>query len=702
MVTVFGRVRLSMPMLEASLIMQAGGTERQQGAPPNTTARSAVVLPVSRYPSRRPSPFSRGPAIGRFANSQDRAGTLPRLVPPSLGDDSLYPRPYDHGHQHLGSLHSNDGRRHRLTFQTPITIVEALRRIQRQDLVLPAIQRSFVWGEDQIVKLFDSILRGYPIGSFLSWQVEPDTAAQFRFYGFMREYHQKDNPHCPKLDLPRQRTVAVLDGQQRLTALNIGLRGSYASRLKYGRRNRAQSYPVRRLYLNVLRDAGENDQGMKYDFRMLAEPVTQPDDGSAYWFPVSRLFEIEKLGALMAEVAKHSIGNNDHASGLLGDLFDQIHNQPSLYFYEETDQEIDKVLDIFIRVNSGGTKLSHSDLLLSIATAQWDDRDARQDIQSLVDNLNGTGQGFAFSKDVVLKSGLVLTGHSDVGFKVRNFTRDTMVILQKEWDSIGRSLQTAAGLLADFGLSEATLTADSVLIPIAYYIHRRELNDSYRTLPSAKDDRAKVRSWVIRSLLKTGVWGSGLDTLLSALREVIDKHGAEGFPLNELESRMAARGKGLTFTQEEIEELLGCSYGWADTFVVLALLFPHINTRNLHHVDHVFPRAQLTPSKIKKGLPDEDDRALAEWYRDRLPNLQLLEGPENVAKKDQNPLAWAQTAFTGSAYDSYLQLNALPDLPSSILDFPQWCEKRYKLLEKLLAHLLGVDLTPAAEDDGEG
>jgi len=564
---------------------------------------------------------------------------------------------------------------------------------------LPAIQRSFVWGEEQIVKLFDSILRGYPIGSFLSWQVEPQTASQFRFYGFMRDYHQKESPHCPKLDLPKQKTVAVLDGQQRLTALNIGLRGSYASRLKYGRKNKAQSYPARRLYLNVLRDAPENDQGMRYDFRMLSEPVTQPDDGLAYWFPVYRLFDIEKVGALMAELARHHVGNNDHASGLLGDLFDHIHNQPSLYFFEETDQEIDKVLDIFIRVNSGGTKLSHSDLLLSIATAQWDDRDARHEIQSLVDNLNGTGQGFTFSKDVVLKSGLVLTGHSDVGFKVRNFKRDTMAMLQKEWDAVGRSLQVAASLLADFGLSEATLTADSVLIPVAHYIHRRGLDDGYRTLPSAKDDRAKVRSWVIRSLLKSGVWGSGLDTLLSALREVLDKHGASGFPLTELESRMAGRGKGLTFTREEIEELLDCSYGWADTFVVLALLFPHVNTRNLHHVDHVFPRSQLTPAKIKKGWSDQDERDLAEWYRDRLPNLQLLEGPENVAKKDQNPLAWAQVAYKGPAYESYLQLNALPGLPASIADFPNWCERRYRILEQRLADLLGVDLSQPSEDD---
>lgn len=595
-----------------------------------------------------------------------------------------------------------------MSFQPPITIVEAVKRIQRNDLVLPAIQREFVWEEDQITRLFDSILRGYPIGSFLSWQVSPGTASQFKFYGFMREYHQKENRYCSVLDLPTERTtVAVLDGQQRLTALNIGLRGSFASRVRYGHWNKAKAFPKRRLYVNVLADAAENDLGMKYDFRMLIEPVTQPADGAAYWFPVYRLFGIEDVGGLIAELAARNLGNNPHASSLIGKLFGAIHSNPALYFYQETDQEIDKVLDIFIRVNSGGTKLSHSDLLLSIATAQWDQRDARDEIQSLVDNLNATGQGFNFSKDVVLKSGLMLTGVSDVGFKVRNFNRNNMAKLQDQWDVISEALQVAAGLLSDFGLSEATLTADSVLIPIAYYIRRRGLDDKYRTLPSAREDRDKIRYWVIRSLLKSGVWGSGLDSLLAALRDGIDKGGADSFPTAELESRMASRGKGLSFTPEEIDDLLATPYGRPNTFVVLALLFPHVNTRNLHHVDHVYPRSLITTAKLKKAdsLSDED-REWASWYRDRLPNLQLLEGPENIAKKDRNPLDWAKATFDQHQSVNYLDLNALPELPGSVSEFPGWCEQRYKLLERRLAALLSVDLSPApraeaANDQGK-
>ena len=98
-------------------------------------------------------------------------------------------------------------------------------------------------------------------------------------------------------------------------------------------------------------------------------------------------------------------------------------------------------------MNSGGEPLSYSDLLLSIATAQWDHRDARAEIHGIVDALNGTGAGFNFSKDAVLKAGLVLAGVSDIGFKVKNFNAANMASLQKQWDDITAALRTAANLL---------------------------------------------------------------------------------------------------------------------------------------------------------------------------------------------------------------------------------------------------------------
>lgn len=96
----------------------------------------------------------------------------------------------------------------------PTTIAKTLERIQRKELILPAIQREYVWEPKQVLSLFDSLMRGYPIGAFLSWKVEPKTIEQFRFYGFLKDYSEFDNRHCPNLDVPTSQPVtAMLDGQ---------------------------------------------------------------------------------------------------------------------------------------------------------------------------------------------------------------------------------------------------------------------------------------------------------------------------------------------------------------------------------------------------------------------------------------------------------------------------------------------------------
>lgn len=239
---------------------------------------------------------------------------------------------------------------------------------------------------------------------------------------------------------------------------------------------------------------------------------------------------LTNMAGLLAELQRRGLGNDPTAGAVLARLSEVVHVQPSISFFLEQAQELDKVLNIFIRVNSGGMVLSYSDLLLSVATAQWTDRDARDTIHGLVDDLNAIGNGFAFSKDLVLKTGLVLLEKGDIRFHVDNFDRTTMAELDKRWDEIDRVLRSAAKLLADFGFSTPTLTANSVLIPIAYYLHRRGVPDNYLTAPAYAADREAIKRWVQRALIKAGVWGSGLDRLLTGLRGVIDKDGTAGWP----------------------------------------------------------------------------------------------------------------------------------------------------------------------------
>ena len=131
-----------------------------------------------------------------------------------------------------------------MTFQTPVTIAQILEGIHRKEYLLPAIQREFVWDPNQIRRLLDSLLRGYPIGSLLLWKVDPATAGAYTFYDFVTHYHERDHPYAAKATVTgNQNVTAILDGQQRLTALNVAIHGSHAEKKKYAWWNSTDAFP---------------------------------------------------------------------------------------------------------------------------------------------------------------------------------------------------------------------------------------------------------------------------------------------------------------------------------------------------------------------------------------------------------------------------------------------------------------------------
>lgn len=160
------------------------------------------------------------------------------------------------------------------------TIKETLQSIQQSRYVLPAIQREFVWKPEQIARLFDSLMQGYPFGTFLFWKVDSANSNKYKFYAFVRDYHERDMPHCPQLPVFNQTELtAVLDGQQRLTALNIGLCGSMAWRLPYKWKNNPNAYPERRLYLDLLATQVGDEGGERYRFRTSASRTRSSTGG---------------------------------------------------------------------------------------------------------------------------------------------------------------------------------------------------------------------------------------------------------------------------------------------------------------------------------------------------------------------------------------------------------------------------------------
>ncbi len=263
-------------------------------------------------------------------------------------------------------------------YQTGSTIEKTLDAIQQNELVLPAIQREFVWKPEQICRLFDSLMQGYPFGTFLYWKVASENSGKFKFFDFVRDYHQRDNPHCPPLpEMHGKALTAVLDGQQRLTALNIGLRGSMARKLSHKWWNNPDAFPKRCLHLNLLHEPdAEDEEGTKYEFRFLdATQIAQASDNEC-WFPVRDVLALDNAGPATSKWLNQNLPSgfssdaHEHAHEALYRLYEVIRSKHLIAYYAEEDQELDKALQIFIRMNDGGTPLSHSDLLLSIAVSQ--------------------------------------------------------------------------------------------------------------------------------------------------------------------------------------------------------------------------------------------------------------------------------------------------------------------------------------------
>lgn len=588
-----------------------------------------------------------------------------------------------------------------MSFQTPRSIEEMLTAIHKREYLMPAIQREFVWGADQITKLVDSLMRGYPVGSFLLWDVKPETAQSYTFYEFLTNYHERDNPYADKATVPSGNgTTAVLDGQQRLTSLNIALYGSYAEKKKYAWWNSADAFPVKRLYLNLIDEPDDEELGTKYDLRFLTDREAAPADGEAdKWFRVGAVLELANAGpAIMRELEQRGIAGSADAFQRLYDLYEAVRVLKPMNYFLVTDQDADKVLEIFVRVNSGGTTLSYSDLLLSMATNQWQELDAREEVRSLVSEINSNaGRQFSFSKDVVLKTALTIAD-VDVRFKVTNFTQGNMAKVEAAWPQIKGALLRAATLLQQFGYNERNLTANSVIVPVAHYLHLRGAGDSYLDSTADAADRLALQRWVTRSLVKRGIWGSGLDTLLTRIRDVLRTDSEDGFPVVAVEEAMAAVGKSLAFDNAEIDELLNLKYAGQRTFSVLSVLYPGLDLSKKFHEDHIFPKSRFTRKKLHvAGVPlDKIDDYLAAV--NLLPNLQLLAGTVNIEKQDSLPAEWIEVAFpSDEKRATYMAENDLDGLQLDLDNFTAFFEQRK---QRIRARLLAALETPlgASED----
>lgn len=509
-----------------------------------------------------------------------------------------------------------------------------------RDIFLPAIQREYVWDTSMIEKLFDSIMGDYPISSFLFWKIKEENKKDWAAYELINNY-DTENPHNKEANLSgiNKDIYLVLDGQQRLTSLYIGLKGSFS--LIKGKKK--QMF----LYLNLLKAPTKDDENpddLIYQFLFRENNISKNDN--ELWYPVGRILDF-----LDAEDAKSDIEDiikdyredqKSEAKRLVGRLHNRIHTHKLINYYEEQTQDYDKVVEVFVRANTGGKKLDYSDILLSTATAKWKNLNAREEINNFVDELNNIGNGYNFDKDFVLKSSLFLTEDLSIQYKVKNFNQKNLEKIEDNWDYIKDVLLQTVQLIAKFGFMHNNITSNYALLPISLYIGKTKKKNFYLSTKLEDVEMQNIiKKWLSICLIK-GSFGSSSDTILNKVRDaMLNIKNLNKFPAEELNLSLIQESN---FSDLEIENILKIKYKTKYAFLVLSLLYPDRDWKDKsYHEDHIYPKTEFAKAKLsKRGYTYDQINEYTDWCNTIL-NLELLTDSENLEKNSTPFDKWIES-----------------------------------------------------------
>lgn len=615
------------------------------------------------------------------------------------------------------------------------TIKKMIGDIDHKKVYLPALQRKFVWGKHQIELLFDSLMRNYPFGTFLFWHLHRQKAEQYVFYEFLTEYDERNPFNRRKTGaFTHEEIIGVLDGQQRLSSMYIGLMGTHTGKTPYKRASSADAYPKMCLHLNLLslpylidtEDKIQTLEDQNFDFRFFVEGnaakiadrrVTEGDDDQpinepVFWMKVGKVLswetepEFDRLidgfieSCSSDKQRKAFVEKRRLIRRALETLHKRIHQDELINYFEVAKDDLEDILKIFVRVNSGGTILSKTDLLFSTIVATWDD--GREQIEELLKTINQKGDGFKFGNEFLMRCCLVLSD-SPVVFKVNSFKSENVQRIQDGWSRIAKAVEGMVDLLVEFGFNGELLTSQNATIIIAYYLHKG----------GTKDEASKgaLKHYLIHALLN-GVYNSSQDQLINNLRNAFRKEAVTesgqmvyqgnyaklSFP-DILKIRLPQQ-KSLSITETDLERFLAHTKGPA-SFLVLTLLYPNLRYAEvMFHQDHIHPFSKFTSENLKSMSVSED--RFPEWYacRDSVPNLQLLEGRRNESKNATPLLAWLNKMKEVERAD-FTRGNFFPDgVGFDFAHFLEFTNKRKEILRSELRKILAI--RPAGEAGPSG
>lgn len=547
-----------------------------------------------------------------------------------------------------------------------------------REFFLPTIQRDFVWlknsRDKKVEKLLDSLMSGYPIGQIIVWESEKQSG-NINIYQFLGIYdygkdfneNEKFNNHAPYL---------VLDGQQRLTALHLALRGKI--------KNKGEN---EYMYINLFHPTSDDQiDDLSYGFAFLTEQKASIFDNKNLWFQVGRIINdfnnAEEFKDLIFEEIekkfdpKHQILNEEKCQAIKELLEKLWHNiREKKIHCEVTKTNANNLLNIFVRLNDGGVKLEKADLLLSFMESKekvFGKKSAREEISSFLKDINGRDAGLdkkhiKLRQDDILKACLVMVDDLEIQYKISNFNNETVTKIAENWDGIKKAIYTTLNLMDIYRIDRRSLPSINSLLPIAYYLKKKNLlGDGFVKTNNAEylAIQKNIIIWLAHATFKR-VFGASSDTALKNIRDKIRENSDFSLP-----TEFTNESK---FGSEDIESLVDKSkHKGRNTQLLLKLISPSESWKIVQ--DHIFSQDLF-----------KDNEAWNKKYKDSILNLQLLGRSQNASKGKRYAHEWVKEQS-----EEYKKENLIP-LNFDENNFEDFIKERRKLVIERLNDVFEID-----------
>ncbi len=561
-----------------------------------------------------------------------------------------------------------------------MSIFEVLDRINNHTMLLPDIQREYVWKPEDVENLFESIVDDYPVGSCIFWKTSKRNINEQKpnLYYFINNFKEREtqNEKAPEVMNMDDNYYIVLDGQQRITSINIALKGNFKIKKK-GKGfayDNPKSWQEKELYYNLdyynLTEEDEENPPKRFCF------LTNEEASNGNYYKVKNIIAYDKIHVFVNAIS--NITNNTNCIEDLKILFQRLINENGngvIHYYCINEENYDNALDIFVRVNSTGKKLSKTDLLFSTLINGW--KTGKKDVEDTIQTMNCKGDGFNFTKDYLMRASLVLVDEN-TSLKITSLTDKIILKIRNNWKKINDTMDKLSNLLSEIGMSDERLTSYNATMPIAYFIYNGgEVKE--------KQTKKEIKKFLAISMTK-GLFGVASNDALNQTREALQKINCSNvkFCVKLFENLTLTGNRTFKINLSDIEYWLDTFEKGNNTYILLSLLYPNLKlSQDEYHQDHCHPAILFEDKNISDlNLTDEKKN---EWkkMKNLLPNLQLLQGNENESKNKTPLKVWVES---GNEFEYHPEGVSL-----EFKDFEDFFKKRREKMLQQLKIIFGVD-----------